>query len=243
MADIKDRIRDFWDRDAETYDRSPSHALTDPVEAAAWRALLRRHLPAPPAHVLDAGAGTGAITALLLDLGYRVTALDISAAMLDRAREKLAGRDVEFVVSPADEPPAGPFDAVVERHVLWTNPDPVATLESWRNAAPQGRLVAMEGIDPFSPARRLRYALSGIARKVLDVPHDHHDHYGEDVKRALPLLGAKTPAPLLGAIRRAGWQAPRLERLRDVEWARRTTPPTLLAYLESTPLFAAVADA
>ena len=34
MAEVHDRIRDWWDRDAGTYDRSASHAMTDPVEAA-----------------------------------------------------------------------------------------------------------------------------------------------------------------------------------------------------------------
>ena len=45
MAQVHDRIRDWWDRDARTYDRSASHAMTDPVEAAAWRAALQRFLP------------------------------------------------------------------------------------------------------------------------------------------------------------------------------------------------------
>jgi hypothetical protein len=56
-VDIEKRIREFWNRDAETYDRSPSHALTDPVEAAAWRAVLRRHLPDAGARVLEAERG------------------------------------------------------------------------------------------------------------------------------------------------------------------------------------------
>ncbi|MDQ3990884.1 MAG: class I SAM-dependent methyltransferase, partial [Actinomycetota bacterium] len=178
MGDVRDRIREFWDRDAETYDRSPSHALTDPVEAAAWRAALRRHLPPPPASVLDAGAGTGSITVLLAEMGYRVTALDLSEAMLARAREKLHGEAVEFVVGPADRPPDGPFDAVVERHMLWTNPDPEGTLAAWRHAAPEGRLVALESLYAPGPLRRLRDAASGLLRRALDVPHDHHDHYG-----------------------------------------------------------------
>ena len=28
-----DRLRQFWDLDAEVYDRSPTHAGTEPVEA------------------------------------------------------------------------------------------------------------------------------------------------------------------------------------------------------------------
>ena len=73
MPDVHDRIRDYWDADAETYDRSATHAASDPVEAAAWRATLRRHLPPASGdgrpHVLDAGAGTGAMTLLLAELG------------------------------------------------------------------------------------------------------------------------------------------------------------------------------
>ena len=51
MTDVHDRIRDFWDRDSDTYDRTASHAASDPVEAAAWRAALSRHLPEPGASV------------------------------------------------------------------------------------------------------------------------------------------------------------------------------------------------
>ncbi|MGH2650812.1 MAG: SAM-dependent methyltransferase, partial [Actinomycetota bacterium] len=71
MAEVHDRIRDWWDRDAGTYDRSASHAMTDPVEAAAWRAALQRLLPDPPARVLDVGAGTGALSLLAAELGHR----------------------------------------------------------------------------------------------------------------------------------------------------------------------------
>src|SRR5438105_9122182 len=147
-ATLQDRLRVFWDEDAKTYDHSPTHAATDPVEAAAWRALLIRHLPRAPAAVLDAGAGTGAMSLLLAELGHDVTALDISAQMLERAQEKAAARGLRLrtVVGAADEPPDGPFEAVVERHLLWTTPDPSAALSSWHRVAPSGRLVLFEGI-------------------------------------------------------------------------------------------------
>ena len=107
MADVHDQIRDFWDRDSRTYDDSTSHAISDPVEAAAWRAALRRALPEPAVNVLDVGAGTGALSLLAAELGYDVTALDLSEGMLSRARAKAEARGLgmTFVVGPAADPP------------------------------------------------------------------------------------------------------------------------------------------
>jgi SAM-dependent methyltransferase len=245
MADIPERLREYWDRDAETYDRSAVHALSDPVEAAAWRAVLRRNLPEPGARVLDSGAGTGAITILLGELGYRVTALDLSEAMLARAQQKAAARglEIDFVVGPADSPPAGPFDAVVERNSLWTNPDPAATLRAWREVTPDGgRLLALEGFPPTSLFSDLQEAASTALRRLLRIPHDHHAHYDQDLRERLPLAGRMSPARLTEAVEEAGWRAVRLERLRDVEWARRRLRPRLLHIVESIPLFALAGD-
>lgn len=241
MADLPERIREYWDRDAETYDRSPAHAVSDPVEAAVWRAVLRRHLPPPPARVLETGAGTGAITVLLAELGYRVTALDVSEAMLARARAKLLAFDVEFVVAPADAPPPGPFEAVVERNSLWTNPDPVSTLAAWRDVIePGGRLLVMEALHARSGGSR--HLAAPAARKLLGLAHEHHAPLDPEVRASLPLAGLSSPTPLIAAVRDAGWRGIRLERLRDVEWARRLAPPRVVSALESVPLCAIAAD-
>lgn len=52
---------------------------------------LLAHLPPPPAAVLDVGGGAGHQSFLLAEAGYEVTVLDSSPAMLDRARQRLAG--------------------------------------------------------------------------------------------------------------------------------------------------------
>ena len=74
MADVGDRIRQFWDEDAVTYDATKSHAVSDPLERAAWRQALVEALPEPGAKVLDVGAGTGALSLLAAELGFEVTA-------------------------------------------------------------------------------------------------------------------------------------------------------------------------
>jgi SAM-dependent methyltransferase len=246
VSDVHEQLRRFWDADAPTYDRSASHAGTDLVEAAAWRAILRRHLPPAPSRVLDAGAGTGTMSLLVASLGHRVTALDLSPGMLERAGEKAraAGVPLETVVAPVTEPPPGPFDAMIERHVLWTAPDPEAALEAWRRVAPGGRLVVFEGIWNREDALwHLRRRAARTLRPVLGVEHDHHAGYDPDLLASLPLARATSPEPLLGAVSAAGWRNVSIERLRDVEWARRIAAPWPLGWLETVPQFAVVADA
>jgi ubiquinone/menaquinone biosynthesis C-methylase UbiE len=246
MAEVHDRLREFWDQDSEVYDRSVSHAIADPVEAAAWRAALARHLPAPGSSVLDVGAGTGSISLLAAGMGYRVTALDLSPGMLSRARAKAEerGLDLEFVVGRATEPPEGPFDAVVERNVLWTAPEPERALAAWRTVAPGGRLVLYEALHGVpGPGGTMRELAAHAVRLVLRVPSHHHAEYDPELRAALPLAGTFSPAPFLRAVAAAGWRRIRLERLRDVEWARRMAGPALLGRLEAVPQFAVLAEA
>lgn len=246
MTGVHDRIREFWDEDARTYDETKSHAISDPLEAAAWRQALLDSLPKPGAKVLDIGAGTGALSLLAAELGYEVTALDLSPGMLGRAERKAKERGLAermtFVVGSAAEPPGGPFDAVMERHVLWTLPDPVAALRAWRLVA--GRLVLFEGLwgqtDPLQRAKDL--AADGL-RKVMRTPPDHHAPYPEDVLTELPFARQSSPVPLIEAVFEAGWTAARIKRLRDVEWAARVHEGRPLGWLEQRPRYALAADA
>jgi SAM-dependent methyltransferase len=245
MTDLHERLQRWWDLDALTYDDSPSHALGDPVEAACWRAALRRHLPEPPASVLDVGAGTGAIGLLAAELGYDVTALDLSPNMLARANLKAEARGLRIrtIVGPATEPPDGPFDAVVERHLLWTTPDPAAALSAWRRSAPGGRLLLFEAIiGRGSGLVRARDWLAHTIRRGLGTGHDHHAPYDPEILASLPLAGATTLGPLLDAVGAAGWSGVRVERLRDVEWAWRRSAGPVLGWLELVPRFAVLAD-
>jgi SAM-dependent methyltransferase len=246
MADLHERIREFWDEDARTYDATKSHAVSDPLERAAWRQALRDALPEPDATVLDVGAGTGALSLLAAELGFEVTALDLSPGMLGEAERKAKERGLAdrmtFVVGSANEPPAGPFDAVMERHVLWTMTDPVAALRAWRQVA--RRLVLFEGVWG---SRALVPRAKGLAaealRSLMRTAPDHHAPYPEEVLAELPLARLPSPVPLIEAVGEAGWRAVRIKRLRDVEWAARLHEPWPLGWLEQRPRYVLVADA
>jgi SAM-dependent methyltransferase len=242
--DVHERIREFWDADADTYDAAKSHAVSDPLEAAAWRQALTEALPEPGATVLDVGAGTGALALLAAELGFRVTALDLSPGMLAQAERKARERGLEdrvrLVVGSAAEPPPGPFDAVMERHVLWTLPDPAGALRAWREVA--ARLVLFEGVwgqsDPVTRGKDL--AARGL-RRLLRTPPDHHAPYPEEVLAALPLAGSSSPLAMVRFVGESGWRAIRIKRLRDVEWAARLHEGRPLGWLEQRPRYALVA--
>ena len=240
------RLQEWWDADAEVYDRTASHSASDPVEAAAWRAALLRYLPPPPARVLDVGAGSGTMSLLAAQLGFDVTALDLSPQMLERAREKAEaqGALVRTVVAPAHDPPPGPFDAVMERHLLWTLPDPAAALDAWRAVIPGGRAILFEGIwRPQDPAGRAKTWLAGLVRRALRTPHDHHGEYDPELLDSLPLARGMSPRAVLDVLAEAGFARARVERMRDIEWARLLAEHPILGPLESVPRFAVLADA
>ena len=74
-------------------------------DGALWpseHVLFARHFP-PGSHVLEVGTGGGRAALALAKLGYRVSALDLSAALIDAARESAARQelDVDFVVGDA----------------------------------------------------------------------------------------------------------------------------------------------
>ncbi|WP_330292084.1 class I SAM-dependent methyltransferase [Streptomyces sp. NBC_00576] len=163
-----------WDAEAATFDTEPDHGLRDPVVREAWAARLRSWLPDRPADVLDLGCGTGSLSLLASEQGHRVTGVDLSRAMVEQARGKLAGRDAVFLVGDAAAPPVGEerFDVVLVRHVLWTLPDPARVLRHWQGLLRAGgRLVLVEGVwgtvSPVGiPADTLAALLAALAADV-----------------------------------------------------------------------------
>ena len=240
---LLDDIRRFWDDDAATYDRSPGHRPRSPAVIAAWTAALEHLLPPAPARVLDCGAGTGFLSLNAARLGHRVTALDLSPHMLDRLQASAAaeGLSVEVVTGPADEPPSG-FDAVIERHLLWTLPDPVGALRAWRAAADHGRLVVFESVwGRVDPVEAFRSRGRDWLRRRRAGPPDHHGPYPDAVRAALPLGSGTHPRAVASMVTEAGWANPRLARLRDIEWAATLDMDPFERLFGATPRFAVTA--
>ncbi len=73
---------------------------------------LQRYFPKPPARVLDLGCGTGRTTEHLCRLNYDVVAVDITAAMIEYARNKIPGADFRVMDATCLDLRSESFDAV-----------------------------------------------------------------------------------------------------------------------------------
>jgi len=83
-----DGVRVMFDRIAPVYDLM-NRLMTAGLDQR-WRAITAKAVVRPGDRVLDACCGTGDLALADLAAGGRVTGLDFSARMLDRAREKSA---------------------------------------------------------------------------------------------------------------------------------------------------------
>ncbi|HEX3842431.1 MAG TPA: class I SAM-dependent methyltransferase [Acidimicrobiales bacterium] len=238
---LQDEIRAWWEEDAATYDNSATHRPRRPAERAAWTAALARLLPATPSRVLDCGAGTGFLSLIAARLGHDVTAVDLSGRMLAKLHQAAAleGLAIKTVEGPADVAPAGRYDVVMERHLLWTLPDPEKALAAWRTAVSAGGRLISVGHMRESPGRaRVR----GWLHQWQGRAPDHHSQYPDSIRARLQLATASMDPSLSVEIAvRAGWDSPRLERLRDVEWAELLSVSRAERRLGVPPRYAVVA--
>ena len=186
---LRDEIREYWSARAATFDEQVGHEIFSEAERQAWQSLVLRHLgPGQGRAALDLASGTGVISHLLDGLGFSVTGLDWSEAMLARARAKAQARgaQIRFVMGDAErtlEHP-GSYDAIVTRHLVWTLVDPLAAFEEWYNLLkPGGRVLIIDG-DFVSDTivRRIVRAWERLSGKAAAVPQ------GSDAMRQMPRI-------------------------------------------------------
>lgn len=134
------RARVDWD--AATYDR-----VSD-IQAAWGREVLDRLPLRGDETVLDAGCGTGRVTAALLERlpTGRVIAVDASPSMVGKARAALGERVEVFVADLSELELPAPVDAILSTAVFHWIHDHALLFRRLRAALkPGGRLVAQCG--------------------------------------------------------------------------------------------------
>lgn len=171
--DLRDEIKAYWSARAVTFDQSPGHEIFSEEERKAWHELIARHLGKGDGRkALDLASGTGVISHLMDDLGYQVTGIDWSEAMLERARAKAAkrGRPIRFHLGDAETTlePDDSYDVIITRHLVWTLVDPDACFREWlRVLKPGGKLLVIDGdFVNASLAERLIKRIAAFLEKI-----------------------------------------------------------------------------
>jgi SAM-dependent methyltransferase len=141
--DLSGSARDEYDRIAAVYDANTDDNLAN---AHFERPVLRSLLPPVEGkRVLDAGCAAGHHSGWLADHGAVVTAVDVSSQMVERTRERLAGRGearLHDLHEPLDFLPDGSIDVVVCSLTIHYLDDLGPTLREFhRVLAPTGSLV------------------------------------------------------------------------------------------------------
>lgn len=141
--------RNFWN---PVYDRfAAAYDAVDWLTGGYTHALRRRalrHLPPPPARVLEVGMGTGRLHTELA-ARYRMAGLDLAAGMVQRTQRRLAraGRRSALAVGSvyAIPWPGAAFDAVLSTFAFSAFVDADAALDEMvRVTRPGGRVIIVD---------------------------------------------------------------------------------------------------
>lgn len=192
-------ILDQFTRQATPF--STASAITD---AGALRMIVDAAEPGPDDTMLDVACGGGIVVCAFAPHLRQATGIDMTPAMLDRARRLAAEKGIANVTWQQGDVgslpwPDGFFTIVVSRFAVHHFPDPSAVLgEMVRVCAPGGGIVVADTCASSDPVKA---ALFNRLEKLRDPSH----------VRALPL------AELHGLYRTAGLPTPQTQfyELRD----------------------------
>lgn len=198
---IKEEIADYWNSRGGVYDTQPGHGLKSKEEKDEWLKFLKSVMPDNCKRVLDVGGGTGFLTLLLAELGYDVKSIDLSEGMQADAKRKAIESNltdrIEFAIGDAENTgePDDHFDAVVNRHLLWTLPHPKEAVDEWlRVVRPGGRVIVIDG--DWQKRQRELAAMSEEERAAEEAKRKEKEEefkkengkwYSDELKENLPM--------------------------------------------------------
>ncbi len=134
---------------------APLYDLLEAPMERFFHSRFRRRLftHVQPCEILEIGVGTGR-NLEYYPAGARVTAIDLSPRMLERARRRIGSPQVTILEMDAQalDFPGDSFDIVLATFVFCSVPDPVLGLaEARRVCKPSGELLLLEHVRPERP--------------------------------------------------------------------------------------------
>ena len=176
-------VSDAWEPLVTAFAQDAYATVKGQVRTSVVHEHLCWHLPPPPAAVLDVGGGAGHQSLPLARMGYQVTLLDPSPAMLARANERLSGEPaevrqrVEMVKASGEEAFSAlggrAFAGVLCHGVLMYVEDPAPLVGSLSACTAPGGVVSIVALNARTmavrPALERRFADALVA---FDTPHE-----------------------------------------------------------------------
>ena len=133
------------------------------LEFARVQEILRRHLPAPPADVVDVGGATGVHAEWLARDGYRVHLVDATPGHVEQAARTLSGVGVTAEVGDARSLPCddGSYDVALLFGPLYHLTQRDQRVQALREVV---RVVRPGGVVAVAAVSRFASLLDGMAR-------------------------------------------------------------------------------
>ncbi len=149
-AQIIDRSRAYWTNRAPGYAAINKEEL-ETEQAGRWQAeicrRIRRHFPDTQRqlHILEVGTGPGFFAIILAQAGFRLTAIDLTPAMLEAAKKNAGplSKEIDFREMNAEnlEFDDSSFDVIVSRNLTWNLPHPDKAYREWTRVLKKGGLL------------------------------------------------------------------------------------------------------
>jgi len=198
--DCKKVIASYWNIRSSTYTNGVNGF--DEEERAVWKQIFENSLSSSEhLNVLDVGTGAGFLALLFAEMGHKVTGVDISLGMLEKAKHNAQnmGLEIDFFHGDAENLPFedSSFDLVTNKFLLWTLQQPACAVREWKRVLkPGGRIFAIDG-DWFDPrtSRCIKRMVSEWTEKFMKKNPNtsiFKDYYGP-IRSSLPLYEEISP--------------------------------------------------
>ncbi len=241
--------RAYWSNRASSYSEvNQTELSTD--SRARWQMLLdEKILAAYPSgsrsdiRVLEVGTGPGFFAILLAELGYNVTAIDLTPNMLAEARKNAGplADSITFMEMNAEELAflESSFDVLISRNLTWNLPHPETAYKEWsRVLKPGGLLLNFDAnwysylYDEEAKASYQKDRQETAAKGIKDENIGDNFEIMEDIARRIPLSRIVRPGWDVTVLSSLGMQVRHDKHI----WKRVWTDDEKVNYA-STPLF------
>lgn len=235
--------------------RVPGYSEVNQLELATvqkqkWKNCLQKeiekvfsHHAAEDLHVLDIGTGPGFFAIILCELGYDVTAVDLTPAMLDEARINAGplADNIAFSVMNAEALTYADnsFDVVVSRNLTWNLPHPERAYSEWVRVLKRGGLLLNFDANWYAylyeEAARSAYIqdrIKSAEQGIRDQNIGENFDVMEDIARHIPLSSIRRPSWDVEVLRSIGVKCSVNKKI----WQRVWSEEEKLNFA-STPLF------